>query len=201
MPTRKRRISKKLEKGVYFTCQMCGKCCQGMKEGEIYLYQEDIENLSSFLGYEGEKGLKEFGKKYVSIKRHSYYWKAPNKSRGRTYYIDVLALKLIGNTEECQFLVDNECTVYKARPFQCRSFPIGWKMLMTVRKKFLAYARKCPGLKLSRKNQGNFHSREQMDKLMEKEEKLEQDYFLTLKKADFDIFRVYPFLSDIHKKD
>ncbi|MFO8017653.1 MAG: YkgJ family cysteine cluster protein [Promethearchaeia archaeon] len=199
MPTKNRRISKKYQKGIRFTCQMCGKCCRGLNEGEIYLYREDVQKLAAHLGFTGSKGLKEFARKYVATVTKSYYWRPPNKSRGKTHYITVLAFKLTGEDEVCQFLKGDECSVYDARPFQCRSFPIGWKMLMTKRKNFLTYARKCPGLKLSRKNKGKFRSYQEILNWIQREEQIEERYFLELKEAEFDIFKVYPFLSkEIH---
>ncbi|MGV9173848.1 MAG: YkgJ family cysteine cluster protein, partial [Promethearchaeia archaeon] len=190
MTSRRQKLSKKLEQGLHFSCQMCGKCCRGLKQGEVYLYRDDLETLAAHLGYTSEEGLKEFARKYISIATKSYYWKAPNRSRGKSRYINVLSFKLTGENEECQFLEDDKCGVYEARPFQCRSFPIGWKMLMTTRKNFLRYAKKCPGLKLSRKNKGNFHSKKEIRDWMRQEEEMEENYFLELKKADFDIFRV-----------
>ena len=49
------KISRDLENGIEFSCQMCGKCCRGFDEGEVYLYKEDILRLTEFLNIKGKK--------------------------------------------------------------------------------------------------------------------------------------------------
>lgn len=61
------KISKTLENGIEFSCQMCGSCCTGFKEGEVYLYQDDIDRLIKLLNISSKSERKKFVKKYVKI--------------------------------------------------------------------------------------------------------------------------------------
>ncbi|MFW9987989.1 MAG: YkgJ family cysteine cluster protein, partial [Candidatus Odinarchaeota archaeon] len=71
------KISKRLENGIEFACQMCGKCCRGFNEGEVYLYKDDILRLAKFLKIKGTKGLREFADKYLKLVDDSFFWKEP----------------------------------------------------------------------------------------------------------------------------
>ena len=53
------KISKNLENGIKFSCQMCGDCCRGFKQGEVYLYKDDILKLAKSLHMTGIKGLRD----------------------------------------------------------------------------------------------------------------------------------------------
>ena len=46
---------------------MCGNCCRGFNDGEVYLYKDDILRLAKFLNITGMKGLRNFAKKYVKV--------------------------------------------------------------------------------------------------------------------------------------
>ncbi len=189
-------LSKKLEDGIEFSCQMCGQCCKGFCEGEVYLYREDIIRLAKHLNYQSASKLKEFAKKYVKIIDDKFYWKEPGANRGRNYSFKTLGFKFFGEDERCSFLDDhNSCTVHEVRPFQCRCFP-WWQMMVSSsnssRKNFLDYSKKCPGLKGLK---GKFHSREEILEWAKEEYKIEKIFFLEMKKNNFDIFKVYKFLT------
>ncbi|MFX1313107.1 MAG: YkgJ family cysteine cluster protein [Promethearchaeota archaeon] len=185
------RLSKKLENGIEFSCQMCGSCCRGLNEGEVYLYKDDILRLANYLNLNDKDGLREFTKKYLKVIEVSFYWKEPNIQRGKTYKFKTLGFKFIGEDEHCEFLDnDNKCSVHKYRPFQCRCFPF-WKMMVSSRKNFLDYTKKCIGLQISK---GRFYSKQEILSWAKEEYKIERDYFLEMKKNNFDILKVYPFL-------
>jgi Fe-S-cluster containining protein len=189
------KISKKFEKGIYFSCKMCGECCRGFDEGEVYLYKEDIVRLRNFLNFKRKTSLKKFARDYLKIVSTSFNWRKPGAEKGKTYRIDTLGFKFAGDDEHCVFLgEDNICTVHEARPFQCRAFPIGWNMLINNLYKFKDYSRKCPGLRKSLENEGKFYSREEILKWAHKEYNMEKEFFLELKKKKFDIFKVYTFI-------
>jgi len=190
-------IAKFFEKGLHFSCQMCGDCCRGLGEGEVYLYAEDIKCLAEHLGYSlDEEGLRTFAEKYLKIADDVFYWKDP-KRRGRKkkFLIKTLAFRFTGEDAHCEFLSeDNACTVHEARPFQCRSFPF-WQMMVSSEKNLRDYAKKCPGLKKTLKGEGKFYKKEEIVEWALKEQKVELEYFLKLKAHNFDIFQVYPFLA------
>ena len=170
---------------------MCGLCCRGFNEGEVYLYQDDIERLTKFLGITKKSELRKFAKKYLKIIDDSFLWKEPSAERGKTYRYKTLGFKFTGDDEHCQFLKDNSCSVHEHRPFQCRCFPF-WHMLVSSRKNFINYSKKCPGLKSLN---GQYYSKEEILGWANKEYEMEKKYFLEMKKHKFNIFKIYPFLS------
>ncbi len=193
--THKIQIAKKFENGVYFKCEMCGACCRGFKDGEVYLYPDDVKKLAKHLNVKGNSELREFAKKYFKIVDDSFYWKEPDATRAKTYRYKTLGFKFIGDDEHCQFLKDNKCTIHEARPFQCRAFPIGWNMLINNVKNFIDYSKKCPALHNSLENKGKFYSKEEILEWASEEYEIEKAFFFRMKKNDFDIFKAYKFLS------
>ena len=173
---------------------MCGSCCRGFKEGEVYLYEDDIKRLAEHLKIKGTSDLKKFAKKYLKIVNDSFFWKEPGAERGKTYKFKSLGFRFTGEDEHCHFIKDNNCTVHEARPFQCRAFPIGWNMLINSVKNFKNYSKKCPALQNSLENKGKFYSRDEIIKWANEEYEMEKNYFLLMKKHDFNIFKVYKFL-------
>ena len=86
--------------GLRFKCTGCGQCCTG-SPGYVYLSEPDIEALSAHLSI----SIEEFQKKYTRLVDNSY------------------ALLEDSQNYDCVFLKDNKCSVYEARPVQCRTFP------------------------------------------------------------------------------
>jgi len=184
------KISKNLENGIKFACQMCGDCCRGFKEGEVYLYKDDILRLAKFLNITGMKGLRNFAKKYVKVINDSFFWKDPDAQRGKTYKFKTLGFRFTGEDEHCHFLKGNKCSVHEMRPFQCKSFPF-WQMMVSNRKNFERYTKKCKGLQVLK---GKYYSREEILNWAKDEYEIEKNYFLEMQKHNFDILKVYPFL-------
>ena len=186
------KLPKTLEDGLKFSCQFCGECCRGFDEGEVYLYLEDIERLAAYC----KEGLSEFAKDYLKIVEDTFYWKEPGAQRGKKYRIPLLGFKFIGDDEHCEFLGDdNKCTIYEIAPFQCHAYP-WWRIHLESPKKLREYSKKCPGLKGSFNGEGKFFSPEKILEWVEKEYKMEEEYFLKLKANDFDILKVYKFLPE-----
>ncbi len=202
MTSQEIKLSKALENGVEFSCQMCGGCCKGLDEGEVYLFKEDIERLALHLNLKGKSGLREFAIRYLKAIDDSFFWKEPQAERGKRYKFKTLGFNFTGNDERCAFLVGNECTVHSERPYQCRCFPF-WHILVTSRKNYVDYSKKCPGLKDSLVNKGEYYSAEQILIWASEEYEIEKKYFLEMKKNDFNIYKVYPFLPKnfVEKED
>lgn len=92
--------SKWWKDGIQFQCQGSGKCCVSRGEyGAVYLTPKDRRNLAIQFGL----STREFTKKYCE--KHFGYW------------------QLKGFTKKCVFLNGKECSVYEARPTQCRTWP------------------------------------------------------------------------------
>lgn len=174
---------------------MCGDCCRGFDEGEVYLYQDDIDRLTNFLNISSKSELKKFAKKYLKIIDDTFFWKESGEEKGITYEFKTLGFNFTGNDEHCHFLKDNKCSVHEMRPFQCQCFPF-WKMMVRSKKKVIAYSKKCPGLQASLRGNGKYYSREEIQKWAKAEYDIEEKYFLEMKKNNFNILKVYPFLSE-----
>ena len=99
-------------------CTKCGNCCRSLM---INVGEKDTERLSNHLNI----SKKEFEEKYIE------------KSASG----NISVMKQI----PCYFLHDNKCTVYEARPHECREFPGLHKAGFTGRlfATFMHYGR-CP---------------------------------------------------------
>jgi Fe-S-cluster containining protein len=181
-----------LEGGVNFSCQMCGDCCRGSDEGEVYLYRDDIYRLTQHLGLFGKEGLRIFAQRYLKVIENTFFHKEDGAQKGKTFRFNTLAFAFEGQDEHCHFLVDNQCTVHLARPFQCRCFPF-WKMMVSSRKNIINYSKKCKGLQVL---QGRHYSKREILNWANEEYRIEKEYFLKLREHNFDILKVYPFLTE-----
>lgn len=96
-----------VEKGILeaFKCSGCGECCRWT--GSVLLTESDIERLAAHLAMT-EQGF---------IDRHTRL--APNR----------IQLALLDQADgSCAFLAGDRCSVYAARPGQCRTFPFVWSV-------------------------------------------------------------------------
>lgn len=110
------------EDGLRFKCTSCGKCCTG-SPGYVFLSQSDLERLLAHFAMSEE----EFCRKYV-------------RSVGEYY-----SLIDQPGSNACIFLKDNQCSVYEARPSQCRTFP-WWIQNLREPNDWEEAASKCEGI-------------------------------------------------------
>lgn len=86
-----------------FHCKQCGACCR--QPGYVYLKGGDAERLAVFFGIDvyafTEMYCLLFDRKHLALKKNP--------------------------DEVCFFLEGKDCSVYEARPAQCRDFPKAWK--------------------------------------------------------------------------
>ena len=88
-----------------FKCSGCGECCRWT--GSVLLTGSDLPRLAAHLGL-SEQGF---------IDRHTRL--APNRQQ----------LALLDQADgSCALLEGNRCSVYEARPEQCRIFPYAWSV-------------------------------------------------------------------------
>jgi Fe-S-cluster containining protein len=88
-----------------FKCTGCGGCCRWT--GAVLLTAEDITVLARHL----ELSEAEFIEKHTRL--------APNRQQ----------LALLDQSDgSCAWLEGDRCSLYKARPEQCRSFPYAWSV-------------------------------------------------------------------------
>ncbi|VGO15901.1 hypothetical protein PDESU_04489 [Pontiella desulfatans] len=88
-----------------FKCSGCGECCRWT--GSVLLTKADIPRMASLLGTSEQ----EF------IDAHTRL--APNRKQ----------LALLDQSDgSCAFLQGDRCSIYEARPEQCRTFPFAWSV-------------------------------------------------------------------------
>lgn len=89
-----------LVQGARFACQGQGCCCKARGPyGYVYLSLEDRRRLAAHLGLPTSS----FTRRYCQRTDGEFHLKEPDK--------------------DCRFLKDCRCSVYAARPAQCRTWP------------------------------------------------------------------------------
>lgn len=112
------------KQGVNFECQGSGKCCISHGNfGFVFLTLKDRQKLAAHLGIETRK----FTQQYCQ-KTNGYFHLTESPDQ-----------------KECTFLKNRQCSVYAARPTQCRTWPF-WPEVMPVKKWTAEVAGFCPGV-------------------------------------------------------
>ncbi len=110
--------------GVRFQCQGSGNCCVSRGEyGFVFLTKTDRIRMAQHFNLP----LAAFTKKFCT------------KVDGNW------ALKEIPGEPNCVFLEDKKCSIYEARPTQCRTWPF-WPEVMKARVWNREVASFCPGV-------------------------------------------------------
>lgn len=124
MPTPKKKENPWWSEGLRFQCQGSGQCCTSHGEyGFVFLTLEDRRMMAKHLGL----SLSLFTKRYCDRTNGFFH------------------LKEDGKNPDCLFLKDKRCSVYQARPIQCRTWPF-WPDVMnakTWKKEVVSF---CPGV-------------------------------------------------------
>ncbi len=105
-------------------CAACGgRCCTG-ESGNIFVTYQEIRALALFLGLSDD----DFKERYLEKRGYKYSLKE----------------KLVDESYDCIFYdrTHNGCSVYKARPLQCRAFPF-WDHYKT---RVDELKQECPGI-------------------------------------------------------
>jgi Fe-S-cluster containining protein len=136
------------EAGLSFTCTGCGYCCSG-EPGHVWVNQEEIARLAGHLGLEQD----EFEKQYVRVL---------GSRRSLHERFDGDCMLLDAETRAC--------TVYEARPVQCRTWPF-WPASVETDADWRQTCESCPGA-----GQGRLYSVEEIRaRLRERAEARERD--------------------------
>jgi Fe-S-cluster containining protein len=101
---------KKAQAGLRFECTQCGKCCTSRGEYDhLYLNDEEVTRIARYLRM------------------------VPMEFRQQYTFVDEYGWTQLFLDERCVFLdpATRRCTVYPARPAQCRTFPF-WSDLVRL---------------------------------------------------------------------
>jgi len=121
--------------GLAFECRRCGGCCGGFP-GYVWIDRDEIAALASYLGLAPDAFLATYARRV-----------------GGRYTLREVA------GWNCVMLRDGACSVYDARPVQCRTFPF-WDEHLGSPRDWAAAARRCPGM-----NSGRLYSADEIDQL------------------------------------
>ena len=129
-------------KGIRFQCQGSSNCCVSRGSyGFVYLSKKDLIKIAKYLNV----SINLFKKKYCE------------------YSDGYLHLKEINVNGNCQFLENKKCSIYTARPMQCRTWPF-WKENMNTKKWNKELINFCPGI-----GKGKLISSSMIQKIINKE--------------------------------
>ena len=131
--------------GVQFECQGSGQCCVSHGEyGFVYMTATDRLKMAKLL----KLSMKAFTEKYCDETDGFYHLKE-------------------GSNPACMFLKDKRCTVYEARPTQCRTWPF-WPEVMSAKTWKAEVASFCPGV-----GKGRVWPAEEIARLLDEQTKSE----------------------------
>lgn len=129
------------EHGVAFSCvKGCNYCCS-CEPGYVFLSQEDLERLCAMTNM----GEEQFIKTYCRI-----------VNMGSFSMISLLER----DNYDCIFLTKMGCSVYDARPRQCRTYPF-WASVMENAETWEAEKAACPGI-----GQGRLYSKAEIEEIL-----------------------------------
>jgi hypothetical protein len=129
--------------GLRFTCTSCGHCCRH-EPGYVFLTHDDLSSLASFKRTTKKLFVKEFC---------------------RTVDLGIaVRLSLVETPENDCVFWSGGCSVYEARPLQCRTYPF-WSALLGSRDEWDREALECPGM-----DNGELHSAEEIAELIAERE-------------------------------
>jgi Fe-S-cluster containining protein len=131
--------------GLNFTCTRCSRCCRH-DSGYVFLSEADIHRLSRHFGI----GRRQFVDAYCT-----------GVDFGVTRR---LSLKEQDNFD-CVFWKDGGCSVYTARPLQCRAYPF-WPQNIDSPASWEDVQKECPGVGV-----GERHDAEKIDEWLELRQK------------------------------
>ncbi|AGH96324.1 YkgJ family cysteine cluster protein [Pseudobdellovibrio exovorus] len=135
------------EHGLRFQCQGSGKCCTSHGEfGFVFLTKDDRRRFA----------------KHLKVTTSAFTKKYCDQTNG------IWHLKEDKGNPDCMFLKNKGCSVYEARPNQCRTWPF-WPEVMNAKAWKSEVANFCPGV-----GKGRLWSKEEIEQEMSKDRENER---------------------------
>lgn len=111
------------KEGLRFECTGCGGCCTG-SPGYVWVDENEMAQIAALL----DISLDLFKRRYT-------------RQKGGRYSL----LEKRTENYDCIFLKEKKCTIYKARPKQCRTFP-WWVANLKTKECWENAAKTCEGI-------------------------------------------------------
>ncbi|MCE3015876.1 MAG: YkgJ family cysteine cluster protein [Pirellula sp.] len=128
-------------KGLSFECTQCGNCCSGPGTGFVWVSEAEISAIAARIGMDDD--IDGFERKFT------------RRIGARVSLVEY-------SDGDCIFLdpKSRNCSVYEARPVQCRTWPF-WDSNVVTPKAWGAAAKSCPGC-----NHGKLYSLVEIQKTL-----------------------------------
>lgn len=124
--------------GLRFECTRCSRCCRHTP-GYVFLSPPDLGRLAAALGLSRREFQERFCRTVdLGLTRRVSLKEKPNV--------------------DCILWENGGCSVYEARPVQCRSFPF-WSACVASEEAWRLQAKGCPGM-----GKGAVHSRQEIER-------------------------------------
>jgi uncharacterized protein len=135
--------------GLRFTCQQCGNCCSG-GPGFVWITRQEIANLAKHLGLTRGQVLRRYCRRVGRQYALKEVWHPPHG------YDCIFIREIEGENGSGPKRI---CSIYEARPLQCRTWPF-WEGNLSSGEAWQRAAKHCPGM-----NQGEFFDRKRIEEL------------------------------------
>jgi hypothetical protein len=162
--------------GLHFACQQCGSCCSGPDEGVIWISRPEINMLAEHLGLSAS----ELRKKYLRRIGFRFSIRENPCSKDCVFLAELNPAPIVpdssqkktdttaGERSDFDFATTRNnrcgvngfkgCSIYNARPMQCRNWPF-WPGNLQSPDDWNTAAKKCPGI-----NKGRLYTFDEIEK-------------------------------------
>lgn len=137
------------QNGLFFECTQCGNCCSGPGTGFVWVTEEEVGRIAKAIGM--EEDLDGFERRFT------------RRIGARVSLVEY-------SDGDCIFLdpESRRCSVYEARPTQCRTWPF-WESNVATPRDWREISKNCPGC-----NQGQLYSVEDIRRVIDSEKSAER---------------------------
>ena len=127
--------------GLRFTCTQCGNCCTG-GPGFVWISVEEVVRLAKHLKQTPEEVVEKYCRKVDG----KFSLRERRNARGEydcIFLKEETARRKEG--EETVVYAKRVCTIYEARPLQCRTWPF-WPENLRDEQSWSRSSKRCPGM-------------------------------------------------------